>query len=177
MWSGVRMPLAVPIKPLTNVMYLGWGRLNFLHGGALGTQSPTMPSPPFLLRSASKSPGTPPGLFFCPPAVCTMKQFPSPKTLPGYFLPPQAVQIMIAAPWPPRNPSLQARNSAAMISDARATPVCSVSQNFLALGEAFASATPPGKLRVQIQPVALRAGGNADGSAKPASVEVAIVSA
>jgi len=39
------------------------------------------------------------------------------------------------------------------------------------------SATPPGKLRVQIQPVAVRAGGNADGSAKPASVEVAIVSA
>jgi tyrosinase len=39
------------------------------------------------------------------------------------------------------------------------------------------SATPPGKLRVQIQPAALRPGGNADGSAKPASVEVAIVSA
>ncbi|MDA9476873.1 hypothetical protein XI03_20760 [Bradyrhizobium sp. CCBAU 65884] len=38
-------------------------------------------------------------------------------------------------------------------------------------------ATPPGKLRLQIQPVALRAGGNADGSARPASVEVAIVSA
>jgi tyrosinase len=39
------------------------------------------------------------------------------------------------------------------------------------------SATPPGKLRVQIQPVAVRAGSNADGSAKPTSVEVAIVSA
>ena len=34
----------------------------------------------------------------------------------------------------------------------------------------------PGKLRLQIQPVALRAGGNADGSAKPASIEVAIIS-
>jgi hypothetical protein len=31
----------------------------------------------------------------------------------------------------------------AMISDARATPVCSVSQNFLALGEAFASTRQP----------------------------------
>jgi tyrosinase len=44
-----------------------------------------------------------------------------------------------------------------------------------------ASCSNPGwwsrKLRVQIQPVALRTGGNADGSAKPASVEVAIVSA
>ena len=39
------------------------------------------------------------------------------------------------------------------------------------------SATPPGKLRVQIQPAALRPGGNAEASAKPASVEVAIVSA
>ena len=34
----------------------------------------------------------------------------------------------------------------------------------------------PGKLRLQIQPVALRAGSNADGSAKPASIEVAIIS-
>jgi tyrosinase len=36
---------------------------------------------------------------------------------------------------------------------------------------------PPGKLRVQIQPVALRSGGKADGTVKPSSVEVAIVSA
>jgi tyrosinase len=36
---------------------------------------------------------------------------------------------------------------------------------------------PSGKLRLQIQPVALRAGANADGSARPRTVEVAIVSA
>ena len=39
------------------------------------------------------------------------------------------------------------------------------------------AATPPGKLRVQIQPVALRPTGKADGTAKPSRVEVAIVSA
>lgn len=39
------------------------------------------------------------------------------------------------------------------------------------------AATPPGKLRVQIQPVALRTGADADGSVKPGSIEVAIVSA
>jgi tyrosinase len=39
------------------------------------------------------------------------------------------------------------------------------------------AATPPGKLRVQIQPVALRPDGKADGTAKPSRVEVAIVSA
>lgn len=38
-------------------------------------------------------------------------------------------------------------------------------------------ATPPEKLRVQIQPVALKPNGKADGTAKPARVEVAIVSA
>jgi tyrosinase len=37
--------------------------------------------------------------------------------------------------------------------------------------------TPPGKLRVQIQPVALRPAGKADGTVKPSRVEVAIVSA
>jgi tyrosinase len=46
-----------------------------------------------------------------------------------------------------------------------------------AIARVYGPTTPPGKLRVQIQPVAVRAGGNADGSAKPASVEVAIVSA
>jgi hypothetical protein len=44
-----------------------------------------------------------------------------------------------AEPWRPRNPSLQPKVLDAMISDARATPVCSISQNFLALGEAFES--------------------------------------
>jgi tyrosinase len=39
------------------------------------------------------------------------------------------------------------------------------------------AATPPGKLRVQIQPVALRAAATANGTAKPSRVEVAIVSA
>jgi tyrosinase len=39
------------------------------------------------------------------------------------------------------------------------------------------AATTPGKLRVQIQPVALRPAGKADGTAKPSRVEVAIVSA
>jgi tyrosinase len=39
------------------------------------------------------------------------------------------------------------------------------------------AATPPGKLRVQIQPVALRPAGKADGTVKPSRVEVAIVSA
>jgi tyrosinase len=38
------------------------------------------------------------------------------------------------------------------------------------------AATPPGKLRVQIQPVPLRSGAKADGTAKPGRVEVAIVS-
>lgn len=39
------------------------------------------------------------------------------------------------------------------------------------------AATPPGKLRVQIQPVALKPAAKADGTAKPSRVEVAIVSA
>ena len=55
----------------------------------------------------------------------------------------EPVQIMIipppAAPWRPRNPSLQPKVLDAMISDARATPVCSISQHLLALGEAFES--------------------------------------
>jgi len=37
--------------------------------------------------------------------------------------------------------------------------------------------TAPSKFRVQIQPVALRAGGKADGTARPSRVEIAIVSA
>ncbi len=37
--------------------------------------------------------------------------------------------------------------------------------------------TPPEKLRVQIQPVALKSSGKANGTAKPSRVEVAIVSA
>ena len=39
------------------------------------------------------------------------------------------------------------------------------------------AATPPGKLRVQIQPVALRPAAKAEGTAKPSRVEVAIISA
>jgi tyrosinase len=39
------------------------------------------------------------------------------------------------------------------------------------------AATPPAKLRVQIQPVALRPSGKAQGTVKPSRVEVAIVSA
>jgi tyrosinase len=39
------------------------------------------------------------------------------------------------------------------------------------------AATPPGKLRVQIQPVALRVAGKAEGTVRPSRVEVAIISA
>jgi tyrosinase len=39
------------------------------------------------------------------------------------------------------------------------------------------AAVPPGKLRVQIQPVALKPAGKANGTVRPSRVEVAIVSA
>jgi hypothetical protein len=165
-------------------------------GARWGRKVPRCP-PPFLLRSASKSPGTPLGHFSCPPAVRTMKQFPSPRpsqvlfaaTAPQplcrrdflhFFEPPQwrlvaaakmtrsACAAGVVALWrfngkgsekdfassrsissgsdhdhtpraaPCVSPSLQPKVFDAMISDARAAPVCSVSQNFLALGETFA---------------------------------------
>jgi hypothetical protein len=42
---------------------------------------------------------------------------------------------------------------------------------------ALSAPPPPGKLRVQIQPVALKAAGEANGTARPSRVEVTIVSA
>ena len=42
---------------------------------------------------------------------------------------------------------------------------------------ALSAPPPPGKLRVQIQPIALKAAGEANGTARPSRVEVTIVSA